>query len=266
VNVVGQDGIFSFTTPGQRYWFWGEQLAAAGQVGDTTMFRRTWTFEADTQVTTFQFDVLVSAAWPSPHQTRWAVHFGGDSLPNDGTEPRWVRSGSSATTSLNQPSVSHIRITVSSGGTLTYYRVDSLNTASNAYIETRLALENAFFLTNPEVSFGLDDRTKFIAAGMSGARAGFLTGSGSLAFSASEPMTTMSFHTYQLRKFASDSVVLYVDGARLIHQLYSAFPAPLPGSSHGVYFGPLGTGSGASLLGNQSAWDYVIYEIGATQP
>src|SRR5690606_8973841 len=24
VSVVGQDGIFNFTTPGQRYWFWQE--------------------------------------------------------------------------------------------------------------------------------------------------------------------------------------------------------------------------------------------------
>ena len=266
VSVVGQDGIFNFTTPGQRYWFWQEQLAAAGQVGDTTTFRRTWTFEADTQVTGFQFDVLVSAAWPPPHESRWAAHFGGDSLPNDGTEPRWIRQGSSASTALNQPAASHIRITVSSGGTLVYYRIDSLNTASDAYIEARLALENAFLLINPEVSFGIDDQTKYIAAGLSGSAVGFMTGTGSLTFAVSTPMTTMSFHTYRLSKFASDSVVLYVDGVRRLQRAYSLFPGPLPGSAHGFYFGPLGTGSGVSALGNQSAWDYVIYEIGATQP
>jgi hypothetical protein len=122
-------------------------------------------------------------------------------------------------------------------------------------------------LLNPEVSFGLDDRTKFIAVGLSGSQVGFMTGAGSLIHQTpSAPLSTTVFHTYQLRKFASDSVVLYVDGARLLHRVYSTFPAPLPGSSHGVYFGPLGTGSGASVLGNQSAWDYVIYEIGATQP
>lgn len=269
VNVVGQHGIFAFTTPGQRYWFWSEQLAPAGQVGDTTLNRKTWTFEADTQVTAFQFDVLVSAAWPPPFDTRWKVNYGGDSLPNNGTEPVWVRSAvGGATTQLNTPSVGMIRILASSGQRLTYFRIDSLGSTSDAYMEARFQVDFNFLLTNPEVSFGFDDRAKFIAAGASSARAGFLTGSGSLAFQTNKSvvLTTSSFHTYQLRKYGADSVVLFIDGARRIHQLYSAFPDTLPGSAHGVYFGPLGTGTGLSEFGNQSNWDYVIFEIGAPQP
>jgi hypothetical protein len=268
VEVVQQHGILAFNAMGQRYWYWPEQLSTAGGTTDTTNLRKTWTFEADTQVTTFQFEVLVSAAWPSPVESRWMVQYGGDSLPNLGTEPGWNRVASgTATTNINNPSVSFIRMTVSGGGSLVYTRADSLGANSNAYIEARYALENSVGLTAPEVSFGLDDRTKFIAMGLSGTQAGFLTGQGSLTFAASVPVTAMSLHIYQLRKFGADSVVLFIDGARALGQAYSAFPAPLTSSpTHGFYFGPLGTGSGTSGGGNFSIWDYVIYEIGATQP
>jgi hypothetical protein len=120
----------------------------------------------------------------------------------------------------------------------------------------------------PEISFGLDDQIKFIAAGVSGTQAGFMTGTGSFTFLPGAVLvTTTTFHTYQMRKFGADSVVLWVDGVRRLSRTYSTFPARLAGSSHGFYFGPLGTGAGAvSAVGNSSTWDWVIYEIGVTQP
>ena len=197
------------------------------------------------------------------------MNYGADSLPNLGTEPVWVRSAvGGPTTQQNQPAVGQIRMIVSSGQRLTYFRIDSLGPSSNAYIEARFQVDFSFLLTNPEVSFGIDDRNKFIAAGASSSTVGFLTGSGSLTFQsgASTAVTTSNFNTYQIRKYATDSVVLYINGARRIHRLYSAFPDTLPGSSHGFYFGPLGTGSGTSQFGKSSNWDYVIFEIGASQP
>jgi hypothetical protein len=79
--------------------------------------------------------------------------------------------------------------------------------------------------------------------------------------------TTTSFHTYEIRKFAADSVQLWVDGVRRVTRAYSTFSAHLTVTPHGFYFGPAGTGANpTSVLGNSSSWDYVIYEIGVTQP
>lgn len=267
VSAVNHHGTFAFTTLGQRYWFWPEQLKAAGQLGDTTAMRQTWTFEADTQVTAFQFEVLVSAHWPFPNDVRWKITYTGDSLPNEDAEPRWFRrSIGGGTTQTNTPSASMITLTTPAGGDLIYLRTDSLDTNSDAYIEATFAVNTAT-LTDPEISFGIDDGTKFIAVGASGSQAGFMTGEGSLTFqSGAVALTTTSFHTYQLRKYAADSAVLYIDGARQIHTLYSALPARLTGSAHGFYFGPLGTGLGSSVSGNSSTWDRVIYEMGVPQP
>jgi hypothetical protein len=157
---------------------------------------------------------------------------------------------------------------VSSGQNLVYTRADSIGTAQDAYIEARLTVPLFFAPVNPEISFGLDDRVKFIAVGLNNSQAGFLTGQGSLAFAASTAVTTSSPQTYQMRKFGSDSVVLFVNGTRVLAQAYSAFPSPLLAApTHGFYFGPLGTGPNhLSASGNASEWDYVIYEIGVTQP
>ena len=270
VNVVGQHGIRQFTAAGQPYWYWGEQLAAAGQPGDTTTNRVTWTFEADTQVTGFQFEVLVSAAWPAPEETRWAVVYGGDSLPNAESEPRWFRNNlaGNVTTIENQPQSGMIRVIASQGASLIYLRTDSVTSTMDAYVEARIQVQSVQPLTAPEISFGLDDRTKFIGVGLSSTQAGFLSGALTLISGGSAVINTTQFHTYQLRKYAADSVALYIDGVRRAGLTYAALPAPIASSnSFGFYFGPLGSGPSAnSFQGNTSNWDYVIYEMGATQP
>lgn len=266
VTVRNAHGRLGFITPGQQYWHWNERVGAFGGGSDTTRARTTWVFEADTLVTAFTFDVLVSAAWPPPHDTRWRMSYEGDSVPDVGAEPRWTRNATGTPTfTLNSPSSDILTTAVPALGRVAFYASDSLATATNAYITSRFRTNTATMVA-PEVSFGIDDNVKFIAAGVSSSQAGFLNSSFTfLAGPVTE--TTTSFHTYEIRKFASDSVQLWIDGVRRISRAYSTFSAHLTVTPHGFYFGPAGTGvNPISVLGNSSSWDYVIYEIGATQP
>ena len=266
VTVRNAHGRLGFITPAQQYWHWNERVGAFGGGSDTTRTRRTWVFEADTQVTAFSFDVLVSAAWPAPHETRWRMSYEGDSVPDIGAEPRWTRNSTGTPTfTLNSPSAEILTIAVPVLGRLAFYASDSLGTTTNAYVEARFRTNTPTLLA-PEVSFGIDDNVKFIAAGISGSQVGFMNSSFAfLAGAVTE--TTTSFHAYEIRKFAADSVQLWVDGVRRITRAYSTFSAHLAVTPHGFYFGPAGTGANpTSVLGNSSSWDYVIYEIGVTQP
>jgi hypothetical protein len=266
VTVQNAHGMLAFDAPNQQYWHWNDRVGAVGSARDTTLLRRTWVFEADTQVTAFRFDVLVSAAWPPPNQTRWPLGYEGDSVPDVAVEPRWTRNATGTSTfTLNSPSAGIMTITVPALGRLAFYQSDSLNTTTNAYVEARFRTNTAT-MVSPEISFGIDDQVKFIAAGISSSQAGFLNGS--FAFlPGAVSVTGTAFHTYQIRKFAADSVQLWIDGVRQVSRVYSTFSAHLPVTDHGFYFGPAGTGANpTSLLGNSSSWDYVIYEIGATQP
>jgi hypothetical protein len=266
VTVRNAHGTLAFNQLAQRYWHWNERIGAFGSGSDTTRARRTWVFEADTQVTNFQFDVLVSAAWPPAAQTRWKMGYEGDSVPDVGTEPRWTRNATGTPTfTLNSPSTGILTIGVGAGGRVAFYRSDSLNTTTNAYVETRVRT-NTPTMVLPEVSFGIDDQVKFIAVGLSATQAGFLTSSFTF-LAGSVPVVTSAFHTYQLRKFGADSVQLWIDGVRQASRAYSTLSAHLPVTPHGFYFGPAGTGANPiSVLGNSSSWDYMLYEIGATQP
>jgi hypothetical protein len=223
-------------------------------------------FEADSQVTAFSFDVLVSAAWPPPNETRWKIAYEGDSIPDVAVEPRWTRNATgTATMTHNSPAPGILTIAVPAGGRVAFYQSDSLNTTTDAYVETRFRT-NTPTLISPEVSFGIDDQVKFIGVGVSGTQVGFLNSSFTLLPGAVLVSAT-SFHTYQLRKFAADSVQLWIDGIWQLSRAYSTLSAHLPVTPHGFYFGPAGTGANpVSLLGNSSSWDYVIYEIGATEP
>jgi hypothetical protein len=169
---------------------------------------------------------------------------------------------------LNTPQIGMIRVVANASSNLLYSRFDSLGSATNAYMETRVQVDSAFQLLNPEISFGFDDRTKFIGVGLDSDEAGFLDPLLAFLPGASVTVPTTTFHVYQVRKYAADSVVLYIDGARRLAIAYGVLPPPLSGSaSFGVYFGPLGTGpSRVSVGGNSSSWDYFHYEIGATQP
>lgn len=203
---------------------------------DTTRVRNAWVFEADTQVTNFQFDVLVSAAWPPVAQTRWKMGYEGDSVPDVGSEPRWTRNATGTPSfALNSPSAGILTVTVGAGARVAFYQSDSLDTTTNAYVEARFRT-NTLTMVAPEVSFGIDDQVKFIAVGVSGTQAGFLNSS--FTFLGSVPVAATTFHTYQLRKFGADSVQLWIDGVRQVSRAYSTLSAHLPVTPHGSISAP----------------------------
>jgi hypothetical protein len=266
VTTQNHHGTLAFTSAGQHYWHWGERVGAAGGSSDTTLARRSWVFEADTQVTAFRFDVLVSAAWAAPNDTRWRVDFEGDSVPDATAEPRWRRqaSGAAGTILLNTPSAGILTLSVPAAARVAFYQGDSLGTTTNAYLEARFNTNIA--TVSPEISFGIDDDVRFIGVGLTGTQVGFLTGTFGFLGTPVTATTTL-LHTYQIRKFAADSVQLWMDGAWIDSRPYTAFSVSLAGLPYLFYWGGPGVGfPPLSAAGNSSSWDYVIYEIGATQP
>ena len=266
VTVANAHGSAAFNAPNQPYWYWKDRLTAAGGLRDTTLTRMSWSFEADTQVTSFSFDVLVAAAWPAPHETRWRTEFSGDSLPHLASEPRWLRD---AVTGLEgvatDPSSSGgLLLTALSDGSQSFERRDSVGPGSDAYMEARIRLNST--PSKPEISFGLYDGTRYIGVGLTGARVGWVdpgfNGSGMSVASA-----TTTFQTYRLRKFGADSVQLLVNGTRVLSRAYTAFSLTSTATYSYFEFGNPGpVNQQRSQSGNSSTWDYVIYEIGVTQP
>ena len=258
VTVQNHHGTLAFDEPNQRYWHWPERVGAVGGLIDTTLMRKNWVFEADTQVTGFRFDVLVSAAWAAPNGAPWKIDYQGDSLPHTQTEPRW-------------------RLTDPLGGTYTatggllsmesnppdeleFYRRDSVTTAASAYAEARIRFNSTTGGARAAIHF--NDGVKYVALGIRPGEVGFISSAQSRPFIASWATTTNTFRTYQLRKYAADSAVIYVDGARLGAIAYVALSAdPTALSDTRIAFGCPRTG-----VRSNADWDYVIYEIGVPEP
>jgi hypothetical protein len=257
VTVRNHHGTLAFSAPTQRYWHWGERVGAVGGGGDTTLARKTWVFEADTQVTGFRFDVLVSAAWPPPNDTRWKIDYQGDSLPDTQEEPRWRLANPGGTYTATG---GVLNITTDPPSDVEFYRRDSVTTAANAYAEARIRFNSTSGGRRAAVRF--NDGVKYVALGVGPGDAGFISSAQNGPFIVSWPTTTNTFRTYQLRKYAADSAVIYVDGARLGAIAYAALSAdPTAGSDTRVAFGCPRTG-----VSSNADWDYLIYEIGVTQP
>ena len=268
VTVRNADGARAFNAPSQQYWHYHDRLGAAGSGTDTTRLRKVWSFEADSQVTTFSFSVVVNAPWPAPYESRWKVDYPADSAPDSPAAAKWhqVVATAGSTIAFGSPAVGMMTVTTVRKETAAYARYDSLASATSAYMEVRMRRNDAS--PKPEeVVFGLADDAKFIAIGVTGTRVGFLTSA--YAFSGtSYTVTTSSFHTYQIRKFGADSVQLLVDGARIGSRVYSALPNTAAGAGSAFFFG----GPGAVFAGpknvaeQSSTWDYVTYEIGVSTP
>ena len=266
VTVLNEHGTLAFNAANQPYWHWNERVGAAGGGNDTTRVRRTWTFEADTQVTAFQFEVLVSAAWANPNETRWKMSYDGDSIPDLNAEPPWRRNamGAAGTFTLNNPSAGIITMNAAAGARLAFLQNDSLTSNTSAWIEARFRTNSS--TTQPEISFGLDDDVRFIGVGANGSQVGFLTGT-FIFLGTPVSATTSTFHTYQIRKFGADSVQLLMDGTPIDSRPYTAFSTSITQLAYLFFFGGIGTGfPPASAAGNSSSWDYVTYEIGSPQP
>ena len=266
VTVDNAHGRLAFNAPNQPYWYWKDRLTAAGGSRDTTLTRVSWSFEADTQVTRFTFDVLVAAAWPAPHETRWKTELPGDSLPHLTTEPRWLRDVVLGTESVViDPTVpGAVTLTSLTNGSQSFERRDSIGPSSDVYMEARVRLNSA--PSKPEISFGMYDGTRFIGVGLNGTRVGFVD-PGFNGAGGSVTTATTSFQTYRLTKFGSDSVQILVNGTRVLSRAYSAFSITYPITYSFFEFGNPGPANQQrSQSGNSSTWDYVIYEIGVTQP
>jgi hypothetical protein len=268
VTVKNPDGARAFNAPSQKYWHYHDRLGAAGSSTDTTRARRLWVFEADTAVTNFSFNVVVNAPWPAPYETRWKVSYEGDSVPESSAGSIWqqVIAGAGGTLTLNSPSAGLMTLETVRKTTQAFTRYDSLGSTSSAYIEARMRRNDGS--TKPEeVVIGMADGTKFIAIGLTSSRVGFLNAS--YAYSGtSYAVSAGSFHTYQIRKFAADSVQLLVDGTRIASRTYASMTNAPAGSPSAFFFG----GPGAIIPGpknvadQSTTWDYVIYEIGVSTP
>jgi hypothetical protein len=271
VTVRNASGALPFTAAtAQPYWYWPEIVGAAGGGSDTTRVRRSWVFEADTQVTRFSFDVLVSAAWTAPNDTTWRVEYPADSLPETQAEPRWRKlAGLTATTTIVGGHLSMSNTGASDS--IFYYRADSLTTGMNAYIEGRVRLDNGGLRGKPQAGLVLDDGVKMMGVFISDsskaanrADIGFIKSSGSAAFIGSagtiDTLVVKSTRAIQLRKYRSDSVVVWVDGTRRLSVLYASMPA----SRGSAYFMFGSRSPGGS--GNASTWESVVYQSGQPAP
>lgn len=271
VTVRNASGAKPFTAAtAQPYWYWPEILGAAGGGSDTTLARKSWVFEADTQVTRFSFDVLVSAAWAAPHDTTWRVDYPGDSLPDSGAEPRWRRvTGLTAVASIV---AGHLTLTNPAGGDSSFYfRADSITSGMNAYIEGRFRLDDGGLRGKPQAGIVLDDGVKMIGVFVSDsskaigrAEIGFMKSSGAAAFIGTpgtiDTLVVKSTRTIQLRKYWSDSAVVFVDGVRRLSATYASLPVTR-GSAY-FMFGARSPGG----IGNTSTWESVVYQIGQATP
>jgi hypothetical protein len=269
VTVKNAQGMLSLTTAAkQPYWYWPEIVGAVNGGSDTTRLRKKWVFEADTQVTNFSFDVLVSAAWAPPNDTTWRIEYPGDSLPDTEAEPRWRKLSTTSATSTIV--ASQLTLTNSSASdSVFYYRGDSIATGMNAMVEARFRLDNGGLRSKPQVGVVLDDGVKMIGVFVSdssksanSAVIGFVTSSGSAAFTGPVPVTIASrtSHTVQVRKFRTDTVVVYVDGVRTLSSTYGALPATRGAAN--IMFGARSPGG----TGNTSTWEYVVYQLGQATP
>jgi hypothetical protein len=244
----------SFDAPLRKYFHWPERLNEMGSLlGDTTRARRTWIFETSAGVRSFSFNVLVAAAWPAPYETRWRVEYTADQLPGVSASA-WKFLGSGGNVSV-------------AGGTLSlrgrfsglYYRRDPIAPTQDAYADAIMRFSGGG--AQPELGVILSDRVKLIGVGVANGLVGLISNAGTFL-----PGTTTSLgngtHQIQVRKYAADSAVYFVDGLRRGAASYSALSADTfspPLSS--VSFGGLPTSDGSN-----STWESVIYEIGVPSP
>jgi hypothetical protein len=266
VTMVSHQGSQTFTAPSQKYFHWQERLASAGSVteSDTTMLRKLWRFDAGAGVTGFRFDVLISAPWAAPNETRWKVEYPADSLPEAGSEPRWRLRQAQGSGSAS-PAGGFLAVTAprAPDREISFYRRDSVAASQNAYVEARMQFNGAS-TTSPGPWLVIDDAGRFVALGVRSNAVGFMNTSRAFIGVPFAMNTTTAHNTYQLRKYGADSAVFYVNGTRRGQIAYTAFSATnYAGEAPLVQFGHV---TQAANQGGSSSWDYVIYEIGVAQP
>jgi hypothetical protein len=253
-RIANFHGTMSFDAPQRKYFHWADRLGEIGSpLGDTTRERRTWTFETSAGVRAFSFTVLVSAAWPAPYENRWRIEYTADVLPST-SAPAWKFNGSGGNASV-------------SGGSLLlrgqfsglFYRRDPIAPTQNAYVNAVVRFSGGG--SRPELGLILSDRVKLIGLGVANGVVGFISSSGTFLSGTTSALGNGG-HELQLRKYAADSAVYFVNGARRGATSYASLSADTftPAMSS-VLFGGLPTSDGSN-----STWESVIYEIGVVSP
>jgi hypothetical protein len=266
VTVTNGMGTAAFTSPTPQPYFWyRNRLKKAGTAGglDTTINNPVWKFTGQSTVHAFTFVVLISSAWPPPFQTQWVVSYNGttDSLIDTQAEPRWPLDGFTGGGS-EAWSPSGLALTAAAGTDVYPIRNDSLSATGSAIFDAALKVSNA---NNgvPESFFGFFV-PKVYLVGVAQDKVGFLTLTGPpYIWVFTGPTYTFpaangtALHSYRLRKFAGDSVVLCVDGARVL----GATAASLGGSGVVGAIEAFGT---AGQSGSAAAtWTFASYTIGS---
>ena len=271
VTVQNRHGTLNFTAANQPYWHWPEILGAVNSGADTTLARKTWVFQADTAVTRFNFDVLVSAAWVPPNETVWKIDYPGDSLPDTQAEPRWrvFMSQGGPTESISNGDL--LLTLKKTKDTLVFIRRDSVSTATSALIEARWRLDDGGNSPAPQPGIAIDDNNRYIglfvtdSSATGRAQVGFVNATGLGFVGAVDTIAgVQNYRIYQLRKYGADSAVILVDGVRRLKASYTALPLTknaVSGPSY-VEFGF----TGGTVRTTTSTWDYVTYQIGQATP
>lgn len=282
VNVTVYDGMGNFTGPNQPFLYWRQRLAAkqtpAG--ADTVSQRRTFRFTSPTQVTNFNFYMLVGADWPPPAETNWSLYYNAatDSGAGIAAKPRWKKGSQSflgTGTETWSKSAGTDAVQATTYQDLFLYRRDSLAAATPAYMEAQLTVASNSNNSQPGVMLGFLDGSKMAAIGMTRSTVGFVQTSTSVfGFGPPAPafvgstysVNTTQRHIYRIRKFGTDSVTLEVDGTRRVKVNYSQLPGsgsiPTFTTGPAEFFGATGAGSTTA----SASWNYVTYGIGSTQP
>lgn len=259
-RIANHDGVMSFNAPNQKYFYWNERLnpvSAAG--GDTSRARRVWRFETSPGVRSFSFVVLIAAPWPAPHESRWRVQYPADALPGASAPPwkteSWWPGGSASHAGGS------LTIRGNTSGLYMFFRRDPIATTQSAYIDATVHTTSGGS-TRPEVAILVSDHVKLVALGISRNTVGVMTNAGLFQLGTTSSITSGT-HQFQIRKYAADSAVWYVDGARRGRVTYASLSNDTFTTAPGAYaaFGALPTPTG-----NQSTWADVIYEIGAPAP
>jgi hypothetical protein len=183
-----------------------------------------------------------------------------DSIPDTAEEPRWIRFPVNGTTA--SASAGRLTLTSAVNTEIDFYRRDSVRSTTPAYIEAMFSSTSTS--ARPAQLLAFDDGTKSIGLGVANNRVWFADSShtfiaGGPQFTA---LTTTAMNTYQLRKYAADSVIFLVNGIRGGGLPYASLP-----STAVPTVAPIQVFGQRSLVGTvTSVWEYVLYEIGFVPP
>ena len=270
VTVKNPSGLRPFTSlANQPYWFWPELLGPANGGADTTLLRKAWVFEADTQVTRFSFDVLVSAAWSAPNESVWKVEFAPDSLPDAQADPRWRKISTIKTTSAIVGGALQLDLQRSKDSLL-YVRRDSVSTGMDALMEATFRLDAGGNKPDAQAGIAIDDKARYIGLFVSDssyagpAQVGFVDAAGGFVSGASGVAAVRALHAYRIQKYGADSVVAFVDGIRRFSAAYTSLPL-----TRGLAIEPSSFRFGiaaSSSRNTTTTWSNVLYQIGRATP